>query len=296
MGFKRKKRRRYKNNKMTLWPSSNRYRYESNNKALLLKMAFAFCMVIIMFFSLTNKKEKQVEEVIYSPMEEKIVAFDVPPEVSSKIFKKAKNNNKDLALLFADYVVKKDKRFFHSKKTKEAHKDAVNCYKQFIGDLEVFPIDVNAKYAYENSWHSERNYGGNRRHYGTDIMDCQNQRGDISIVSMTSGVVENIGWNEQGGYRVGIRSKNGAYLYYAHLAKYAPNLEQGSTVKSGDLIGYMGDSGYGEEGTVGKFQVHLHVGIATKAFGNDEMWINPYYLLRYLEDNDVKILKSRGIF
>lgn len=283
---------------MNLWRKKKR-RYRHNNQSLLIKLGLIFLLVMVVLLLVLNKKDKAVKdikEVTFSPLEEKILAFEVPLEVSNQLFKKAKNNKKNLPLLFADYVVKKDKKFFHSKKTKEAHKKAVDCYQQFISDLEVFPIDLNAAYAYENSWHSERTYGGNRRHYGTDIMDCQNQRGKIPIVSMTSGVVENIGWNDQGGYRVGIRSEHGAYIYYAHLAKYAPRLEKGTTIKAGEAIGFMGDSGYGEEGTVGKFQVHLHVGIATKAFGNDEMWVNPYYLLRYLEDKDVKTLRSRAFF
>ena len=31
--------------------------------------------------------------------------------------------------------------------------------------------------------------------------------------------------------------------------------------KAGDFLGFMGDSGYGQEGTKGKFPVHLHIGI-----------------------------------
>ena len=36
-------------------------------------------------------------------------------------------------------------------------------------------------------------------------------------------IVEKCGWLELGGYRVGIRSDKGAYMYYAHLAQYAGN-------------------------------------------------------------------------
>lgn len=36
---------------------------------------------------------------------------------------------------------------------------------------------------------------------------------------------------------------------------------EGDQVRAGDLLGYMGDSGYGPEGTTGQFPVHLHVGI-----------------------------------
>lgn len=239
-----------------------------------------------------NKKK----ETIYNPVQEKITAFEVPVDVSTQIFKEAKNNKKDVAALFAAHVLGKEKKLFLSRKTKANFKEAIDCYKQFILDLEGFPVPMDYDYIYDDSWHAERTYGGTRRHYGTDIMDPQNERGIIPIISMSKGTVENVGWNDQGGYRVGVRTPSGAYVYYAHLDRYAPDISQGATLEVGDLIGYMGDSGYGEEGTVGQFPVHLHIGIATKSFGENESWINPYYLLRYLEENDMQILKSRGIF
>jgi hypothetical protein len=46
----------------------------------------------------------------------------------------------------------------------------------------------------------------------------------------------------------------------------------------------MGDSGYGKEGTVGQFDVHLHLGIYVDADGK-EMSVNPYWILKLLEKN-----------
>lgn len=260
----------------------------------------------------TNKPEHHIQELTYTPTQEKIAAFEVPVEVSERIFQEAKNNNKDVATLFATYIIQKEKGkedenilrnisryrpgIFTSKKIKNMYKEAKVCYEQFILDLEVFPIPTDYDYAFENSWHAERTYGGTRPHYGVDVMDPKNERGIIPIVSMSQGTIENIGWNNMGGYRVGVRTKKGSYIYYAHLEKYAPKLKKGTKLEPGDLIGYMGDSGYGEEGTRGEFPVHLHIGIATKALGSTEAWVNPYYLLKYLEDKDVNILKSEGIF
>lgn len=78
---------------------------------------------------------------------------------------------------------------------------------------------------------------------------------------MTDGVVEAIGWLTKGGYRIGVRAPGGGYFYYAHLSSYAKDFQPGDAVAAGDILGYMGDTGYGEEGTTGKFPVHLHVGI-----------------------------------
>ena len=150
-------------------------------------------------------------------------------------------------------------------------------------DVKYFPIpqsldDTEDKISYVDSWMFERNYGGKRGHEGTDIMAEKNTPGYYPVVSMTDGVVTEKGWLEKGGWRIGITAPTGAYFYYAHLDSYA-ELEKGDPVKAGDLLGYMGDSGYGEEGTTGEFPVHLHLGIYLKE-GTEEISVNPYPVLR----------------
>ena len=49
----------------------------------------------------------------------------------------------------------------------------------------------------------------------------------------------------------------------------------------------MGDTGYGEEGTSGKFAVHLHLGIYIRTEHTEELSVNPYWILRFLEQSDV---------
>lgn len=74
------------------------------------------------------------------------------------------------------------------------------------------------------------------------------------IMAVESGVVEALGWNQYGGWRIGIRSFDGKrYYYYAHLRQsypYAEGLAEGSVVTAaGDVIGYMEFTGgqcYGE--------------------------------------------------
>ena len=157
-------------------------------------------------------------------------------------------------------------------------------------DVKYFPIpqsldDTEDKISYVDSWMFERNYGGKRGHEGTDIMAEKNMPGYYPVVSMTDGVVTEKGWLEKGGWRIGITAPTGAYFYYAHLDSYA-ELEKGDSVKAGDLLGYMGDSGYGEEGTTGEFPVHLHLGIYLKE-GTEEISVNPYPVLRYAENTRI---------
>jgi hypothetical protein len=162
-----------------------------------------------------------------------------------------------------------------------------SLYHVIMDDIACFPVvceEENRTY-YSNTFLAERTYGGTRLHMGIDIIDGQDEEGGLAIISMTDGVVEKIGWLELGGYRIGIRSDSGAYFYYAHLDHYADNLEIGNQVKSGDVIGYMGSTGYGEEGTSGEFIVHLHFGILLE-IGGEEVWVNPYPILCMLDEKE----------
>lgn len=188
-------------------------------------------------------------------------------------------------------------------KNSTEYKKIYQMYNTVLRDIRFFPISdqkilihqenaaFHEMYQYEieytDSWGNERTYKNKRRHEGTDIMDGLNQKGRIPIVSMTDGKINKIGWNELGGWRVGITSPNGAYFYYAHLANYAPGLKKGQRIQAGSLLGYMGDTGYSKvEGTSGKFPVHLHVGIAVpNNITKSLTWVNPYPILRYIKDN-----------
>lgn len=162
-------------------------------------------------------------------------------------------------------------------------------------DVRYFPVmfwkeEPDLTVTYEDSWMYERNYGGKRGHEGTDLMASENKRGIFPIVSMTDGTVTSKGWLPKGGWRIGITAPHGGYFYYAHLDSYA-DVEIGEEIKAGDLIGYMGDSGYGDEGTTGKFPVHLHLGIYLEE-PDEEISINPYWILRYAEDSKLFCRKS----
>lgn len=163
------------------------------------------------------------------------------------------------------------------------------AYDTIFKDLKYFPIPLSSReetpdITYGDGWQQKRTYGGERGHEGCDIMGNTRERGFYPVVSISDGVIEKMGWLEQGGWRIGIRTESGLYLYYAHLYSYADGLAQGDTVRAGELLGYMGDSGYGkQENTVGNFEVHLHVGMYLKTDHYEELSVNPYWILRFLE-------------
>ena len=84
------------------------------------------------------------------------------------------------------------------------------------------------------------------------------------IIAVESGYVEGrSGWNQYGGWRIGIRSFDGKrYYYYAHLRQnypYREQLKEGDVVTAGDVIGYMGHTGYSTKENVNNIDtVHLH--------------------------------------
>jgi len=184
--------------------------------------------------------------------------------------------------------------FFDSEMEKIEEELSGKCaalYRNVGREVQYFPVpestlDASLSVSYVDSWNAERNYKGKSGHEGTDIMASENERGLYPVVSMTDGVVQSLGWLEKGGWRVGIASESGTYYYYAHLDSYG-DIAEGDEVKAGEFLGYMGDSGYGEEGTKGKFAVHLHVGIYVYEY-DEEISVNPYYVLLSLEDRKLK--------
>lgn len=162
-------------------------------------------------------------------------------------------------------------------------------------DMVYFPVPESSydtkRYAvsFTDSWMESRNFGGGRSHEGCDIMAAFNERGHYPVVSISDGRVEKMGWLKLGGYRIGIRSPGGVYFYYAHLSDYAPGIEVGDEVLAGELLGFMGDTGYSEtEGTTGYFPVHLHVGIYLNDKDGKERSYNPYPFLKELESRKLR--------
>lgn len=94
------------------------------------------------------------------------------------------------------------------------------------------------------------------------------------VVSMTSGVIENVGWTFYSGLRVGVRGGDEAYYLYAHLSSVWPGIVAGSGVTPGRLLGRVGSTGYGSEGHRDEFPPHLHFGVQQ---GGE--WTSPYSIL-----------------
>ena len=188
--------------------------------------------------------------------------------------------------------------------------------KEFIGEYEIQVSDANGNISFEkkygikafspiaknysfshyNDFGSSRSYGYKRRHLGNDLM------GSIGtpIIAVESGIVEALGWNQYGGWRIGIRSfDKKRYYYYAHLRKghpYASDMYEGKIVKAGDVIGYLGMTGYSSKEDVNNINVpHLHFGLElifdeSQKDGVNQIWIDLYNIVEFLRKNKSEVI------
>ena len=162
-----------------------------------------------------------------------------------------------------------------------------SAYGRLSLEGSAFPVPVSSSYSYRSTWGMARGWGGNRTHEGTDIFADYG----VPVRSTCYGVVENMGWNAYGGWRIGIRDIENRYHYYAHLSGFQKSLTAGQVVKPGQTLGWVGSSGYGKPGTSGKFPPHLHYGIYRDR-GMLEWAFDPYPLLRQWEKEELKSRRS----
>lgn len=165
--------------------------------------------------------------------------------------------------------------------------------------LKAFsPVAAGYGYSHCSDFGNSRSFGFKRKHLGNDLMGGLG----TPIVAVEGGTVEALGWNRYGGWRIGIRSFDSKrYYYYAHLQKdrpFAEGLQEGDIVQAGDLIGFMGRTGYSDQENVNNIEtVHLHFGIQlvfdeSQKECNSEIWINAYDVVRLLSHHRSSIRQN----
>ena len=169
--------------------------------------------------------------------------------------------------------------------------------------LKAFsPIAAGYGYGHCDDFGAARSFGFKRKHLGHDMMGSLG----TPIVAVEGGIVEALGWNRYGGWRIGIRSFDGKrYYYYAHLKKdtpFAEGMAEGDIVQAGDLIGYMGRTGYSDKENTNNIEtVHLHLGIQlvfeeSQKECNSEIWIDAYNVVRLLDRHRSSIQNGKRVY
>jgi murein DD-endopeptidase MepM/ murein hydrolase activator NlpD len=171
-------------------------------------------------------------------------------------------------------------------------------WKTYYGLKAYSPIAKTFPYSDYDDFGVSRSYGYRRQHLGHDFM------GQVGtpIIAVESGVVTALGWNQYGGWRIGIQSFDGKrYYYYAHLRQnvpFAEGLAEGDIVQAGDVIGYMGRTGYSTTENVNNIDTyHLHFGMQlifdeSQREGNNEIWIDVYALSRFLSHHRSEVVRN----
>lgn len=160
------------------------------------------------------------------------------------------------------------------------------------------PIAKSFPYSCYDDFGAVRTYGYTRPHLGHDLMVAVG----TPVVAVESGTVEIMGWNRYGGWRIGIRSADKKrYWYYAHLRQnrpFAENLKEGDKVCAGDVIGYVGRTGYSDtENTNGITESHLHLGLElvfdeSQKESNNEIWIDVGAITSVVEQNQSEVVRN----
>ena len=169
--------------------------------------------------------------------------------------------------------------------------------------LKAFsPIAAGFAYSHSDDFGVSRSFGFKRKHLGHDMMGSLG----TPIVAVEGGVVEAMGWNRYGGWRIGIRSFDSKrYYYYAHLQKdkpFAAGLKEGDMVQAGDLIGFMGRTGYSDKENVNNIEtVHLHFGLQlifdeSQKECLSEIWIDVYDIVRLLSEHRSSIRDGQRVY
>ena len=178
------------------------------------------------------------------------------------------------------------------------NEDGTKNFTDKYGIKAFLPIAKNYGFSHYDDFGNSRSYGFKRTHLGNDLM------GSIGtpIVAVESGTIEHIGWNQYGGWRLGIRSTDRKrYYYYAHLRKdhpYAEGIVEGCSVKAGDVIGYLGMTGYSIKENVNNINVpHLHFGMElifdeSQFDSPNEIWIDVYQIIEFLKKNRSEVYMS----
>ena len=146
---------------------------------------------------------------------------------------------------------------------------------RFFGTLEgrtlVIPVVGARPIDLRDSFDEAR---GARRHEAIDILAPRGTR----VVAVDEGKVEKLFTSRQGGLTVYQFDRDGTHaFYYAHLDRYAEGLTEGTYLRRGDPVGYVGATGNAPPGTP-----HLHFAIFE--LGAEKRWwtgkpMDPYPLL-----------------
>jgi murein DD-endopeptidase MepM/ murein hydrolase activator NlpD len=150
----------------------------------------------------------------------------------------------------------------------------------------VFPVYGSASFS--DTFGAPRGDIVSGWHHGEDIFAPLG----APILAVADGTIFSVGWNKVGGYRFWLRDRGGNEFYYAHLSAYSPAAVNGTEVKAGTVIGFVGNTG-DAEGTPYHLHFEIHpVGLLWQGYDGA---VKPYpYLMAWKRLEDVEFAAVAG--
>ncbi len=141
------------------------------------------------------------------------------------------------------------------------------------------PFPVGGLTWWTDTWGAPRYAGGYHPHHGQDLLCAEG----TPLLAVEPGVVH-LGSDPLGGTSLQLIRTDGGFWYYAHLSAYADGITEGSTVRTGQVIGFCGATG---DASVS----HLHFA----RFTADGRARNPMrWLLKWLGQAEVRAGATRN--
>ena len=125
-------------------------------------------------------------------------------------------------------------------------------------------------------------------HHGADIFGPLG----APLLAVADGTVFSVGWNRVGGWRLWLRDHEGNEFYYAHLSAFSPAAVNGTDVKAGTVLGFVGNTG-DAEGTPYHLHFEIHpVGLLHLGYDGA---VNPTaYLMAWQRLEDIEFAAVAG--
>ncbi len=139
-----------------------------------------------------------------------------------------------------------------------------------IPQISVFPSQGRCSFA--DTWQQSR--PGGRQHEGVDIMGVKG----LALYAVIDGTITKMYGADAAlsGNALRLTASDGTYFFYAHLDSFAPGLAVGSVVKAGQIVGYMGSTGFAGS-------PHLHFEVHPKGGAP----VSPYPIVKAVDACDV---------
>jgi murein DD-endopeptidase MepM/ murein hydrolase activator NlpD len=125
-------------------------------------------------------------------------------------------------------------------------------------------------------------------HHGDDIFAPLGS----PILAVADGTVFSVGWNDVGGNRLWLRDGEGNEFYYAHLSAYSPAARNGTRVKAGEVLGFVGNTG-DAQGTPYHLHFEVHP-VSLLALGYDGAVDPTPYLTAWQHQKDIRLAQVSG--